>query len=592
MRKIVVKILLSVTLAGQIGCEQQILEKEPLDIISDAAVWNDEALVEAYLSNLYGRIEIPSLFRNLGESEQLQGNEAFFSDEATTQHAWHHEWFTNLVFGNLTSSNLRMKEYWAYDLLRDCNTFLKNIADGGVSENFKKTKSAEVRIIRAYTYFELVKRYGGVPLITEPQTLDGDFQDLFVPRNSEQEVYDFIAGEIDEVAEVLPKNTKNRFSTSAAYALKSRAMLYAGSIARYGKVQLDGLLGIPAGEADRYYQASYAASKKVIPTGHGGEGSGYTLYKDDIQSGDPASHSLNFYNLFVKEHTSESIFEINFIAGTKGNTASYSPWGYGSMMDPTVELANAFGKIDGSSGVIDYKNTAVASVPDLYADKDPRFNATFLNQGDSWKGGPVYANFFIIKENGEQVSTKGVFYTGNNGVTLPTRGEADTFTGFYQKKSIKDIPVPNWNFDDVPCLLFRLGEVYLNIAEAAFELGKQDEAAAYINHIRDRAGVARVATVSLNAIKNERRVELAFEAHRFWDLRRWRDAAKSPAEGGLNGLFLTKAQPYYDYREGKYRFDVGNVEALPRVFKEANYYLPIGIGRTNNNPNLIENPGY
>lgn len=592
MNKILVRILLAITLIGQAGCEQQILEKEPLDIISDAAVWNDETLVNAYLSNLYGRIEIPSLFRNLGESEQLQGNEAFFSDEATTQHAWHHEWFNNFVFGNLTSSNVRMKEYWDYSIIRDCNAFLKNIVTGGVSDSFKKGKSAEVRLIRAYTYFELVKRYGGVPLITEPQTLDGDFKDLFVPRNSEKEIYDFIANEIDEVANELPRNTKNRFSFAGAYALKSRAMLYAGSIARYGKVQLNGLLGIPAGDAVKYYQAAYDAAKKIIPTEHGGEGSGYSLYRNDIKAGDRASLALNFYNLFVKEQTSESIFEINFIAGTKGNTASYSPWGYGSMMDPTVELANAFGRIDGSSGAIDYKNVAVSSVPDLYSDKDPRFNATFLNQGDSWKGGPVYANFFIIKENGEQVSTKGIFYTGSNGVTLPTRGEADTFTGFYQKKSIKDIPVPNWNFDNVPCLLFRLGEVYLNSAEAAFELGKSDDALKYVNYIRNRAGVANATAIDLAGIKNERRVELAFEAHRFWDLRRWRDAAKSPEEGGLNGLYVTKAQPYYDYRDGKYHFDVGKAEALPRVFKEANYYLPIGLGRINNNPNLVENPGY
>ena len=159
---------------------------------------------------------------------------------------------------------------------------------------------------------------------------------------------------------------------------------------------------------------------------------------------------------------------------------------------------------------------------------------------------------------------------------------------------VHDVPVlMSPGYDDVPCLLFRLGEIYLNCAEAAQELGMPNEALKYVNLIRSRAGISQLSSISMDQIKHERRVELALaEAHRYWDLRRWRDAAKPAAEGGLDGLYLTKAQPYYDYRDGKFHFDCGNVESNARVFKEAYYYLPITTARTLANKNLVENPGY
>jgi len=574
------------------SCEEQILSKEPLDIISDAAVWNDQSLVNAYVSNLYGRIKIPSTFLPTLDNSELIGGEALLCDDATTRHTWHPEWSNNYLFGGLTASG-GLKEYWDYTLIRACNVFIENMTTSTISESLKKILSAEVRMIRAYTYFEMVKRYGGIPLITQAQSINDPESELFVKRNNEQEVYDFIGSEIDAVLNDLPTDDKNRFTKFGALSLKSRAMLYAGSIAKYGTVQLDGVVGIPSNLASSYFQASYNASKQIIPESDGGSGGTvFSLYKGDIKADDLSSYADNFYNLFLTEKTVESIFEVDFIAGVKGNTASYGL--YGSMMDPSVELANAFEMVDGSSGVIDYANVAVTNVPDLYKNKDPRFRASILNTGDPWSGGITYSNWYIIREDGEKMGTAGVYYTGQNGVTMPTRGSGETYTGFGTKKLVRDLGyIPAWGMDDVPCMVFRLGEIYLNCAEAAQELGKTDDALRYVNLIRSRAGIAQLTTIDLDKIKHERRVELALgEAHRYWDLRRWRDAAKSPVNGGLNGLYITKAQTYYDYRDSKFHFDVGHVEANARVFKEAYYYLPITTSRRNNNPNLVENPGY
>ncbi|MCX6221528.1 MAG: RagB/SusD family nutrient uptake outer membrane protein [Bacteroidia bacterium] len=573
---------------------KNILEKAPLDIISDVAVWNDKAMTNSYVANLYGKMKLPSTFLpSLFPLDELPGDDIFIADDGSTPHTWHPEFNGNYIFGSLNSSG-GFKEYWNYELIRACNVFIEKMATSTLSESIKTTLLAEVRVIRAYTYFEMVKRYGGVPLITKAQGINDPESELFAKRNKEAEIYDFIGSEIDAVLNALPVGDINRFTKYGALALKSRAMLYAGSIAKYGKVQLDGVAGIPSGRANSYYQASYDASKLI-------DGSGvFSLYKADIIPGDLKSYANNYYKLFITNKTPESIFEVSFIPGVRGNVAaSFSYNLIGNMEFPGLDFANAFEMVDGSSGVIDYANIATTDVPGLHKNKDPRFNATFLGEGDIWNSVVVHTHFYIIKDNGNILGDRGVFYTGLNGVTLPGRGESDTWTGWCTKKMVKEylkgplILDGYMGTDDMPCLLFRLGEIYLNLAEAAQELGKSAEALKYTNLIRSRAGISQLSSISMKQIKQERRVELSMgEGHRWWDLRRWRDAAKSPAEGGLNGLRITKALPYYDFRDSKFHFETGNLESNPRVFKEAYYYLPITVARINNNKNLVENPGY
>jgi hypothetical protein len=137
-------------------------------------------------------------------------------------------------------------------------------------------------------------------------------------------------------------------------------------------------------------------------------------------------------------------------------------------------------------------------------------------------------------------------------------------------------------------IVFRYGEVLLNYAEAAEELGYSDEALWAVNELRNRAGIAPLTKIDINKIRHERRVELAFEGHRYWDLRRWRTAVNE-LTGDFSGL-----RYILDYDTRKFKLEI--LEKIdgsegPK-FYPYNYYLPITIARTANNPNLIENPGY
>ena len=127
---------------------------------------------------------------------------------------------------------------------------------------------AEARFLRAFNYFAMVKRYGAVPLITVLQNMDDPKEELYVKRTPEKDVYDFILSEMDDIINnnYLPDVADSKTGRPTKYvalALKSRAALYAGSIAQFGKVQLEGLLGIPSSEAEGYYLQSYLASKEI-----------------------------------------------------------------------------------------------------------------------------------------------------------------------------------------------------------------------------------------------------------------------------------------------------------------------------------------
>ena len=138
-------------------------------------------------------------------------------------------------------------------------------------------------------------------------------------------------------------------------------------------------------------------------------------------------------------------------------------------------------------------------------------------------------------------------------------------------------------------LVFRYGEILLNLAEAAFELGETGEALEAVNDIRKRAGISPLESVDRDKIRHERKVELAFEGHRYWDVRRWRIAVDvlSKPNSGLRYIL--------DYETGKYQLQIlDNVDGTGTSpnFYEHNYYFPITLSRTGNNSNLQENPGY
>jgi len=242
---------------------------------------------------------------------------------------------------------------------------------------------------------------------------------------------------------------------------------------------------------------------------------------------------------------------------------------------------------------------------ELFQGKDPRLYASVYMPGSPIKGSVMEWRRGVIDPGGNRYVATSQPDGGNtveiDGTTYSTSGKdggADagdaSKTGFYQKK-FWDETLENMDMgkSETPWVIFRLGEIYLNLAEAAMELDKTDEALTAVNEIRKRAGMPVHTAIDMTKIRHERKVELAFEGHRYWDMKRWRIAHLDVAQGGLNGFRGTALYPWYDITDGKYIFERGNNSPKQtRIFLEKNYYTKINGDDMNSNPKLIQNPGY
>ena len=595
MKKLIYILLL--LFSSLISCKEEFLDKAPLDIITDAAVWSDNNYVNAVLTNLYGKAPFDGIFRNFyvwGPDGYAisPSEECYLSDEARVAYSWEQSY---IAFNKgFITRDMAPVSYWDYKLVRDINEFLKKIEPSNLEAGIKKIKKGEARFLRAFVYFEMTKRYGGVPLITKAQDIsEGDA--LFVERAKEKDVYDFIIAECDSAANVLPEKFPDpefgRATKYAALALKSRAALYAASIAKYGQVQLNGLVGIPAGEASKYFQLSYDASKAIV------DSKKYNLFNKY-----PTDKVKNYASIFTEEGHSEIIFARLFVPKDRAHNFDFfnmphglKTVGWGSAINPTLEMINEYEMVDGSSGVINF-TTQTSSLTNLFKNKDPRFLASIFYNGSKWKADSArFYNGVYSDRNNDGVKE---FYNERGkvvpGTTIAQIGAGiahndATKSGFVIKKFLKEsltiTSARNESDQDWP--VFRLAEIYLNQAEAAFELGKSADALTAINEVRNRAGIAAQSSLDIDKIRHERKVELAFEAHRYWDMRRWRIA-----ESVLNGVKLKGLEPYWNIDNNTYTYKIIDCDGYARVFRPHFNYLPISNTMTNNNPKLLENPGY
>jgi len=600
-------------LLGMTSCNEY-LEKESFDIITPEQVWKDPKLINGVMVNLYDGLQLED-FNYWNRDAWRIMNAATMSDEA--QGSFQKDPMFDNANATYTYEDGLFEQKFAdrYKLIRNCNDFIAQAEQAtSLSDADKTLLLAEARFLRAMHYFTLVKRYGGVPLITAPQVYDpAKLESLMLPRNKEIEIYDFIISECQEAAAILPVTrdaaARYRANRGTALALCSRAALYAGSIARYGKVELDGVVGIPANEADRFFQTAYNASTAIIGL------QVYTLYNKKA-----ANKTQNYYEIFTKGNgdNGEYIFQKQYnVAGGKGHDwdkrnapFSYRAGGWGCGVAPTLEMVEEYEYTDGTAGTL--KLTDANGKPlrfnnpyELFADKDPRLFASVYLPGSQCKGSVMEWRRGVIEsdtkryvatsqpDGGNKVEINGVVYSTSGKDGGADAGDASK-TGFYQKKfwdeTLTDL---NMGKSETPWPVFRLGEIYLNLAEAAMELGKTSEALDAVNIIRDRAGIARLASISMAKIRHERKVELAFEGHRFWDMKRWRIAHLDVQQGGLNGFSGSALYPWYDIRDGKYIVEKGtNTPKQKRIFLEKNYYGKINADDMNSNPLLVQNPGY
>jgi hypothetical protein len=615
MRKIYHIIWAIVIISSLPSCDY--LDKKTFNVITPDQVWENPKTINSVMVNLYDGLQLDDFNYWYREAWRLM-NPTALSDEA--QGSFQKDpMFDN---GNTTYTYedylFELKFSGVYKKIRNCNLFIAQAEKAtSLTDEERNKVLAEARFIRAMHYFSLVKRYGGVPLVTEAQTYDaGNVDDLMVSRNKEVEIYDFIIAECNDIAPKLPPTNeataKYRANRGTVLALCSRAALYAGSIARYGTVKLDGLVGIPSSEANRFFQISYDASKAIF---------GLNIYFLYDKKADKAQ---NYCDMFLKGNgdNSEFIFQKQYnVAGGKGHDwdkrnapFSYRGGGWGCGMAPTLELVESYEYTDGSDGALRLTETdgtprRFDNVYDLFAGKDPRLFASVFLPGSSCKGSKIeWKRGIIVSDNqryaatsqpdgGNTVTVNGVKYNISGKDGGADAGDASK-TGFYQKKFFDEtLTDMNMGKSETPWPVFRLAESYLNLAEACLELGgaeKEAEALAAVNALRSRAGIKTLDNITMEKVRHERRIELAFEGHRFWDMKRWRIAHLDVSKGGLNGFRGTALYPWLDIRDNKFIFETGkNTPKETRIFLERNYYTKINSEDMNSNPNIgAQNPDY
>lgn len=416
----------------------------------------------------------------------------------------------------------------------------------------------EARFLRALFYFELVKRYGGVPIIESAGSVDQDFS--LVTRNSLDECIRFIADECDACAVGLPVRhglaDQGRATKGAALALKSRMLLYAASdlfntpswASGYSNPELISL----SGDRQARWQEAADAAKAVIDLA----AAGYKL-------------SGNYRDLFGPENARETEIIFSHRAGNSNNFERANfPIGYKLGNSGTTPSQNLVDAYEDRFGLPITDPASVYDPEDPYSNRDPRLRATIVTNNSMFYNRPVEP--FI------------------GGLDGPPIAQA-TRTGYYLKKYVNDgldlesgqTSVHNW-------IIQRFAEMYLNYAEALNEYNPgNSDIARYVNEIRDRAGMPDLpAGLSQDEmrerIRHERRIEFAFEEHRIWDVRRWM-IATDMLSAPLEGVQITRnpADSTYTYQK---------VIVENRVFRPAMYLYPIPQSEIAIAPGLIQNP--
>ena len=549
------------------------------DIISDDVVFDNPNLADAFLFDLYDRAQFHI---KSGNGNLNMGLISSYGGESRNYGVSWQIPYTQVVDVDYNENGLQGKvlDYYDYGLIRECNQMITKLPQSkNLTQYFIDSRVSEARFIRAHAYFEMVKRFGGIPLITDVVPIQGNYDEIYRERNSEKEIYDFISSEMDEISELLPAfaTEEGRITKWTALALKSRAMLYAASVANFGSEQLNGLLGFPSNEASKYYLESLNASREIIQSGV------FSLYR---KFSDPVE---NFGNLFIDEvGNSEVIFseKYDYESGKSHQwDALAQPAGFGfnwsSNYPVYLETLEQFDFIDGSSGKVDRDmyddNTPID--PNWYFEmRDPRMKASIFYPGSSFKDGRV---FFHRSMRGNLEGWP------QNGLSKLTGSMA---TGLLiRKRTNPDTPDATRSSTDY--IIFRYGETLLNYIEAAYYLNDPNgDMASIMNEIRDRAGMPSLikSEITEDKIRQERRCELAFEDHTFWDLRRWRIAVEE-----LDNVRRHRLHYRFDANNETYTIEMadGDLGGV-RLHPERNYYYALGLSRLADNPKLIENPGY
>lgn len=568
-----------------IGCNTSFLDTQPLDQYSEEAVWKDQALSQAFINNIYKRLWPSPTHSYLWDASLV--------DEATGWYCFNE--FQNCI---ITPDNIPCWEgkIWGdyFYNVRACNLFLKNYEKIEAESSIKNMMKGQVYFLRAFNYHILIKMYGGVPIIKNAYTLTDSFS---VGRDTYADCVNFIVQDCDSAANLLPINqTGNNIGMAtkgAALALKSRVLLHAASDLHnsnlFSGFSNPELLGYVSGDRTARWQAAKDAAKAVIDLNI------YSLFRPDPAPGDDITQ--NFIDRYLSKINEEDIWQRFFLAKSFENYANRSSgpngfWGF-AHNTPTGDLVDSYEMIDGTP--FDWNNPVHAAAP--YENRDPRLAADILYEGAKYaersSGFKSLDPAGVIMIGDKEVWKNGQIQIeyGLDGKGGPEKGYIGTNTGYYLRKFMDPTPDRDKFAQEVPWRYFRYAEILLNMAEACTELHQDDEAKYYLNMIRKRAGMPAI-TETGEALKsryrNERKIELSFEEHRFYDVRRWLIAPEvyKPIKGVK---IIYKLKP--DHTTSQVPTITSSI-VQNRSWDDKAYFFPILRNEMNKNQNLIQNPGY
>ena len=565
---------------------------DPKDELSSSAVWEDQALIEGYLGDIY---------RGVGfgfGSPSMSGG----VDEANFNHGWG---APPIRMSNMTPSS---RGYWqaaagrdtfrrfdwgqVYGRIRDLNIFLDNIdRTDAVGQTMKDTLKGEAHFLRGFYYHNLLRVHGGVPLIDTVFELEGDLSQYQVPRNSFAETVDFIVQDLDQATDLLPVEARNpgHATKGAALALKSRVLLFAASDLFAENPSGMPETGYTGGDQMSRWRAAKEAAQAVIDLDQ------YDLYQGDYE------------DIWLRGDHDEVIWARYFspaVGSTYNGQHNISTWsspnGYNCWGGdcPLQQHVDKYEMVDGAA--FDWNNPEHAENP--YKNRDPRFHANILYNGREWRERPEGLRGAdprgVIQTGWYEMPGQEELRAGLDTREGPVQDWNGTYTGYYVKKFVDPSIDPNNEQAHNPWLFLRYGEVLLNYAEASAELGEASDAVWALNEIRSRVDMPDVPADGgpdrslMDRVRNERAVELAFEEHRYFDVRRWmiapdvyEDGMGIRIEGRLdeNGELLVNNR--YDYT-----YEVVHVDE--RQWNDEAYFVPIPLEEMQRNPELVQNPGY
>lgn len=578
-------VTLVLALAGS-SCSDY-LDKEYDASLSEKKVFNNQNLTREFLANIY--TNLPDGLAPLSDDQFTGASRDCMTDNAVT--CWGLHYYTKIGSDGYTAGDHPLLGFWNTDLygIRKCNMFLKN-AKASVVGNTEKDGDdnrlydrycAEARLLRAIFHFDLICWFGAAPVIAEDESGEPIIFDLSDPsamnmfRTPAAEALEWVADQCDQIKNQLPfrysdeASNWGRVNGAAAYALKARALLYRASP-----------LNNPTNNIEWWKEAAEAA--RAFITKNNQQTKPYKLYR--TSDNDPTQ---NYYQCFVTTPYFNDEYILTRSVWTTHTVEDYlAPAGFtnsSGRTNPTQNLVDSYETINGLP--IDQDSSYDPQNP--YANRDPRLEQTILHQGSIW------GDKLNEEERAIDVSyPSGADYETQNGGTL---------TGYYTKKYLNNMSFKSPSNYNHVCPIFRFGEVLLNAAEAVNEAYGPSEAYQYINELRDRVGMPAYSGMNQEQlrerIRNERRIELCFEDHRFFDERRWKLFENQTPSSEKN-------LPYYKQVYNLYGVTVTNPENAVYTYGSArnypsrtfnvpkNYYFPIPDAETKRLPRLGQNQGW